>query len=80
MLEYRVDGELNSQVIIKVKEIVLWDFLFANDCALNNNLKPVMQVSVNKLFIACDNFGLHQYSKGEIIVLNTEPKFTIKRQ
>ena len=36
----------------------VWDFLFADDCALNADSKDAMQRSMDKLSAACDAFGL----------------------
>ncbi len=44
--------------ITKVKETVLRDSLFADDCALNACSEPKMKVSMDKFSEACDNFGL----------------------
>ncbi|XP_075779308.1 LOW QUALITY PROTEIN: uncharacterized protein LOC142827711 [Pelodiscus sinensis] len=61
-LKYRVDRNLFNlrrlQAITEVKETVLRDFLFADDCALYAGSEAEMQVSVDKFCTACDNFGL----------------------
>lgn len=61
-LKYRTDGKLFNlrrlRAITKVKETVLRDFLFADDCALNASTEPEMQASMDKFSSACNNFGL----------------------
>ncbi len=61
-IRYRMDVSLFNlrrlQAITKVKETVLRDFLFADDCALNAGSLSEMQSSMNKFTAACDNFGL----------------------
>ncbi|KAF7248111.1 RNA-directed DNA polymerase from mobile element jockey [Varanus komodoensis] len=46
------------QAVTKVKETVLRDLLFADDCALNAGSEQEMQASMDKFAVACDNFGL----------------------
>ena len=62
-----MDGTLFNQrrlqAVTKVKETVLRDFLFADDCALNASPEPEMQHSMDKLSSACKNFGLTITSK-----------------
>ena len=61
-IKYRTDGKLFNQrrlhAITKVKETVIRDFLFADDCALNALTEQDMQTTVDKFSTACDNFGL----------------------
>ena len=49
-------GRLQS--FTKVKETMIRDFLFADDCALNAGTEQEMHDSMNKFSTACDNFGL----------------------
>ena len=44
--------------VTKVKETVLRDFLFADDCSLNTSDEQEMQDEMYSLSPACDNFGL----------------------
>ena len=46
------------QAKTKVKTDIVNEFLFADDCALNATTKANMQNIVDKLSMACDNFGL----------------------
>ncbi|XP_053863859.1 LOW QUALITY PROTEIN: uncharacterized protein LOC128825397 [Malaclemys terrapin pileata] len=61
-MKYRTDRKLFNlrrlHAITKVKETVLQDFLFADDCALNASTEPEMQASMDKFSTACNNFGL----------------------
>ena len=61
-INYRTDGKLFNPrrlyAITKVKETVIRDFLFADDCALNALTEQDMQTTVDKFSTACDNFGL----------------------
>ena len=51
------------QAVTKVKETVIRDFLFADDCAVNANTEQKMQNGINHLSKACDNFGLNISTK-----------------
>ena len=59
---YRIDGGLFSsrclQAITKVKETVIRDVLFADDCALCVSSKQSMQSALDSFSTACDCFGL----------------------
>ena len=61
-IRYRTDGKLFNQrrlqAVTKVKETVIRDFLFADDCALNATSVQAMQVTTDRLSGSCDNFGL----------------------
>jgi len=61
-IQYRMDGSLFNQrrlqAVTKIKETIIRDLLFADDCALNAGSEEVMQVSMDKFSSACDNFGL----------------------
>ena len=90
-VRYRMDGSLFNlrrlQAITKVKETVLRDFLFADDCARNACSEPKMQFSMDKFSEACDNFGLAiSIKKTEIMYQPApctpyhEPTITVKGQ
>ena len=87
----RSDGKLyNSrrlQAVTKVKETVIRDFLFADDCALNASPELDMQLQINKFSTACDNFELTiSIKKTEVLFQPTpgnqhqEPSITVKGQ
>ena len=46
------------QAVTKVKETAIRDFLFVDDCALNDRSQQEMQLEMDRLSTACDNFGL----------------------
>ena len=54
----RTDGGLYEakrlQAVTKVKEIVIRDFLFPDDCALNANTEQMMQNGMDHLSKACN--------------------------
>ena len=59
---YQADGKLHNQchlkAVMKVKQTVIRDLLFADDCALNATSEHNMQDSLDRFSTACDNFGL----------------------
>ena len=59
---YQTDGKLHNQYYLKadirVKQTVIRDFLFADDCALNTTSEHNMQDSLDSFSTACNNFGL----------------------
>ncbi|KAL8572129.1 hypothetical protein ACOMHN_052926 [Nucella lapillus] len=61
-IKCRSDGKLFNpwrlQAVTKVKETVLRDLLFADDCALNAGDEQEMQGEMDSLSSACNNFGL----------------------
>ncbi|KAL8568047.1 hypothetical protein ACOMHN_000271 [Nucella lapillus] len=61
-IKNRSDGKLFNpwrlQAVTKVKETVLRYFLFADDCALNAGDEQEMQIEMDNLSSACNNFGL----------------------
>ena len=75
------------QAKTKVKTDIVKKFQFADDCALNATTKAIMQNSVDKFSVVCDNFGLtistkktevmHQPVPGKPYI---EPNIAIKRQ
>ena len=90
-IRYRTDGKLFNlkrlQAKTKVKEEMVRDFLFADDCALNAGSEDGMQRSMDKLSTACDDYGLtistrktevmHQPAPHEEYV---EPSITVNGQ
>ena len=90
-IKYRCDGRLfnirRMQAVTKVKETVIRDLLFADDCALNASREQDMQHLVDRFAAACDNFGLtisttktevmHQPAPG---IPYHEPCITVKGQ
>ena len=78
-IRYRYDGKLFNlrrlQAVNKVKETVIRDLLFADDCALNATEEEEMQQEVDKFSSACDNFGLTiSTSKTEVMYQPTPGK------
>ena len=61
-IRYRSDGKLFNlrklQAVTKIKETIVRDLLFADDCALNAGDEQEMQQYMDKLSSACDNFSL----------------------
>ncbi|KAI8513702.1 hypothetical protein Bbelb_080260 [Branchiostoma belcheri] len=61
-IRYRTEGKVFNlrrlQAKTKVQTVIVRDFLFADDCALNAGSEPTMQCSVDKFSNGCDNFGL----------------------
>ena len=61
-IKHRTDGKLFNlhilQALIKVKETVLRDFLFDDDCIFNAGSEPEMQAVLEKFSTAGNNFGL----------------------
>ena len=90
-IRYRCDGKLFNtrrlQAVTKVKETVIRDLLFADDCALNATREQEMQHEMDNFSSACDNFGLtistkktevlHQPAPGNSY---QEPNITVKGQ
>ena len=60
-------------VCTKVKETVIRDLLFADDCALNANQEHEMQQEMNSFSSACDNFGLTISTKKTEVLYQPEP-------
>uniref|UniRef100_K7F0B5 Reverse transcriptase domain-containing protein n=1 Tax=Pelodiscus sinensis TaxID=13735 RepID=K7F0B5_PELSI len=77
-LRYRTNGKLFNlrrlQAVTKIKETVLRDLLFADDCALNAGSEQKMQASMDKFAAACDNFGLLINTKKTEVMHQPAPK------
>ena len=76
-IKFRTDGKLFNprrlQAVTKVKETVLRDFLFADDCALNASDEHEMQVEMDSLSAACNNFGLTISTKKTQVMFQPAP-------
>ena len=61
-VNYHTDGNFFNlkrlQAKTKVEEVLVHDFLFADDCALNEASEAEMQQSTDQFSAACANFGL----------------------
>ena len=79
-------NQCRLHVFTKVKETILGDFFFPDDCALNAASEPEMQDSIDNS-TTCNNFGLtistkktkvmHQPTPGQPYI---EPSITVKGQ
>ena len=76
-IKFRTDGKLFNprrlQAVTKVKETVLRDFLFADDCALNASDVHEMQVEMDSLSAACNNFSLTISTKKTQVMFQPAP-------
>ena len=76
-VRYRTDGRLFNirrfQAVTKVKETVIREFLFADDCALNASTEERMQNEMNCFSLACDNFGLTISTKKTEVMYQPAP-------
>ncbi len=77
-LRYRTDGKLFNlgrlQAVTKIKQIVLRDLLFADDCALIAGSEQEIQASLDKFAAACNNFGLLINTKKTEVMYQPAPK------
>ena len=76
-IRYRCYGKLFNprrlQAVTKVKDTVIRDLLFADDCALNANNEQVMQLEMDGFSTACDNFGLPISTKKTEVMYQLAP-------
>ena len=76
-IRYRSDGKLFNlrrlQAITKVKETVVRDLLFADDCALNAGDEQEMQQQMDRFSSACNNFGLTISTKKTEVMFQPAP-------
>ena len=76
-VRYRTDGGLfnprHLKAVTKVKETVIRDFLFADDCALNAITEQKMQQDMDCFSRACDNFGLTISTKKTEVMYQPAP-------
>ncbi|XP_005102894.1 uncharacterized protein LOC101847595 [Aplysia californica] len=76
-IRYRTDGRLFNirrfQAATKVKETVIRELLFADDCALNASTEECMQNEINCFTLACDNFGLTINTKKTEVLYESAP-------
>uniref|UniRef100_A0A8C7WPE7 Reverse transcriptase domain-containing protein n=1 Tax=Oryzias sinensis TaxID=183150 RepID=A0A8C7WPE7_9TELE len=90
-IRYRCDGRLFNlrrlKAVTRVKETVIRDLLFADDCALNAINEQDMQQEMDAFSSACDNFGLTiNIKKTEVMYQPApgkpyqEPNITVKGQ
>ena len=90
-IRYRCDGKLFNpqclQAVTKVKDTVIRDLLFADDCALNANNEQEMQLEMDRFSTACDNFSLTINTKKTEVMYQPapgnpyqEPNITVKGQ
>ena len=90
-VKYRTDGRVfnvwHLQSVMKVKETLIRDLLFADNCALNANTGWKMRNEVNCSSQSCDNFSLTiSTKKTEVMYLPApgkpyrEPHITVNGQ
>ena len=76
-ITFRTDGKLFNprrlEAATKVKETVLRDFLFADDCALNASDEQEMQAKMDSFSAACNNFGLTISTKKTEVMFQPAP-------
>ena len=88
-IRYRCDGKLFNprrlQAVSKVKDTVIRDLVFADDCALNANNEQEMQLEMDGFSTACDNFGFTISTKKTEVMYQPapgnpyqEPNITVK--
>ena len=76
-VRYRTDGRLFNprrlKAVTKVKETVIRDFLFADDCVLNANREQKIQQKMDCFSRARDNFGLTISTKKTEVMYQQAP-------
>ena len=76
-IRYRSDGKLFNlrklQAVTKIKETIVRDLLFADDCTLNAGDEQEMQQYMDKLSSACDNFNLTISTKKTEVMYQPAP-------
>lgn len=76
-IKYRMDGKLfNSrrlQAITKIKQQLVKDFLFADDCALSATSEEKMQLELDRFETACNNYGLTISTKKTEVMYQPSP-------
>ncbi|XP_063593893.1 uncharacterized protein LOC134770856 [Penaeus indicus] len=76
-IRFRTDGKLFNprrlKSVTKVKETILRDFLFADDCALNAGNEHEMQAEMDCFSTACNNFGLTISTKKTEVMFQPAP-------
>ena len=75
------------QAVSKVKDTVIRDLVFADDCALKANNEQEMQLEMDEFSTACDNFGFTISTKKTEVMYQPapgnpyqEPNITMKGQ
>ena len=76
-IRYRCDRKLLNprrlQAVSKVKDTVIRDLVFADDCALNANNEQEMQLEMDGFSTACDNFGFTINTKKTEVMYQPAP-------
>ena len=76
-IRYRTDGKVFNarrlQAVTKVKETVIRDLLFADDCALSAQSERAMQEAMDRFSTACNNFGLTISTKKTEVLYQPAP-------
>lgn len=76
-IRFRTDGKLFNprrlQAVTKVKETVLRDFLFADDCTLNADDEQEMQAENDSFSTVCNNFSLTISTKKTVVMFQLAP-------
>ena len=82
-IQYRCNGKLFNprrlQAVAKVKDTVIRDLLFADDCALDAINEQEMQLEMDGFSTPCDNFGITISIKKERSDVPARPRKPIPR-
>ena len=77
-IRYRSHGKLcnprRPQAVTTVKETVIRNFLFADDCSFNAGDEQEMQLQMDRFSSACDNFGLTISTKRTEVMFQPAPE------